>query len=131
MHAARSAAPAATTTTILVAVVLVLVLIAVMGARSDDGPGQVWRRGWLDGEQIRLLEDGRYQMQVWSCVGSDETIESGSWSPLAEVVSLVPGTPGHPPRLMRKARIDDDWYLYEPTPTGDRPDPDTFYRLLD
>ena len=129
MRAARSSG-LTTGMTILVVVVLVLALIAVIGARSDDGPGQVWRRGLLGGEQLRLIEDGRYQMQVWSCVGSDETIESGSWSPLAEVVSLVPGTPGHAPRLMRKARIDGDWYLYEPTPSGDRPEPDAFYRLI-
>jgi hypothetical protein len=130
LHPPRSSGLAAATT-ILVAIALVLALVAVIGARSDDGPGQVWRRGWLGGEQIRLLEEGRYHRQTWSVVAGDETFESGAWSPLAEVVSLVPGAPGQTPRLMRKTRIDGDWYLFEPTPSGDRPEPEAFYELID
>ena len=130
MRPARSSGLAAAMA-VLALIVLVLALVAVIGARSDDGPGQIWRRGLFGGDQLRLLDDGRYQRQTWSSVSRDETFESGSWSPLAEVVSLVPGMPGEAPRLLRKTRIDGTWYLYEPTAAGDQPPSDQLYERVD
>jgi hypothetical protein len=130
MHRPRSA-PASAVVAIVAVVVMGLVLIGRPGTeRSSDPPGQLWRRGFLGGEQFRLLENGRYQRQSWSRFG-EETLESGTWSPLAEIVSLVPATPGDAPRVMRKVRLDETWFLYEPTPAGGQPARDAMYERVD
>ena len=107
-----------------VALVLAIVLgvaglMIVMG-RYDAGPqpGQTWRRGFLSGEQIRLVDDGRYQLQRWSCIGQDETYESGTWAKIGDVVSLVPTSGSGQPYLMRMIAKDGDMYLTEPSPTA-------------
>lgn len=130
MRAPTSSAAGATLAIVAV-LVLVLVLVGVIAANSrPDLPGQVWRRGFLGGEQIRLQDNGRYQRESWSWF-SETTLESGAWSPLADIVSLVPGTPGAAPQLMRKVRIDDAWFLYEATASGERPAQDQLYERVE
>ena len=109
----------------------VLVALAMLRtARVSDEAGQLWRCGLVAGEQIRLFDNGRYQRQSWHLFG-ETTTESGAWSPLAEFVSLVPGTPGDPPRLLRKTRIDGSWYLYESSEGSGEPPSDSFYRRIE
>lgn len=88
--------------------------------RYDAGPqpGQTWRRGFLGGEQIRLVDDGRYQLQRWSSVGQDETYESGTFAKIGDVVSLVPTSGSRQPYLMRMIAKDGDMYLMEPSATA-------------
>jgi hypothetical protein len=95
--------------------------------RDARGDGDVWRRGLVAGEQVRLQGNGRYQLQRWSWFGADETLESGTWMQLGEVVSLVPSTGGKPARLMRKAVRGERWYLIDPA----EPDADAMYERVD
>ncbi len=121
-----------------VALVLAIILggaglMIVMG-RYDAGPqpGQTWRRGLLGGEQIRLVDDGRYQLQRWSCIGQDETFESGTWAKIGDVVSLVPTSGSRKPYLMRMIEKDGDMYLMESSATApDRTSEREMFERLD
>ena len=105
-----------------------LVLLVLAWLRPDEpGDGDLWRRGWLAGEQVRLQANGRYEVQRWSWFGAEETLESGTWMQLGEVVSLVPATRHKPARLMRKAVRDQRWYLIDPA----EPDAAARYERVD
>jgi hypothetical protein len=109
---------------------LLLGLTLYRGRYDPGGPGQVWRRGMLGGEQVRLLPGGRYQLERWRSLGSDETLEAGNWNQLGQVISLVPGQ-GGPPRVMRVLVRGEARFLYEPAPGGAIPPQDTLYQRVD
>jgi len=118
----------------VLAVVLGAVALMIVLGRYDAGsqPGQTWRRGFLGGEQIQLVDDGRYQLQRWSCVGQDETYESGTWAKIGDVVSLVPTSGSRQPYLMRMIAKDGDMYLMDPSATAaGRTSEDEMFERLD
>ena len=111
MDRARSSSVSFALKTVILCI-LALMLAAVVsrqGARSQSG--QIWRRGFVSGEQIHLFDDKRYVRSRWCYVCSDEAIESGTWAGLGEVVSLVPYRSGESPHLMRKISRDGKRFL--------------------
>ena len=84
----------------MLALALALYLVLRPAPRVD---GQVWRQGWFAGSELRLLRDHRYELGAFSRLGRGETRERGHWTRLGDVVSLVPSTPGVPPRLLKQA----------------------------
>jgi hypothetical protein len=114
---ARTSLPLARILGILAALAVLLVVLPRLG-RDADRQGDLWRRGTLGGEQVLLQRDGHYEVQRWSWFGADETLESGTWMQLGEVVSLVPATGSKPARLMRKAVRDETWYLIDAAEPG-------------
>jgi hypothetical protein len=113
----------------LPAVLLVLALLGGCGADRHDG--QVYRRGWLTGEQIRLRDDRSYVWERWRRFGAEETLESGTWVQLGEVISLVPAGGARQARVMRMLARDGERLLYEPTAGGARPATDAMFERLD
>lgn len=110
---------------------LLLALALLGGCGADRRDGQVYRRGWLTGEQIRLREDRSYVWERWRRFGAEETLESGTWVQLGEVLSLVPSGGARPARVMRLLARDGERLLYEPAPGGARPAPDAMFERLD
>jgi hypothetical protein len=106
-------------------------LALLAGCNEPPGPGETWRRGFFGGEQLRLLPDSRYRWQSWSRLSADETIESGTWTRLGEVVSLVPSGSGRPPRILRITVAEGDRYLYEASADGTPPSRDEMLVRLD
>lgn len=100
----------------LLAVGAALGLIALLLALwrpAGRADGELWRRGQVGGEQVLLRRDGRYELQRWRWFGRDETLETGTWVQLGDVVSLVPASGGKLTRLMRKQVRDDTRYLVD------------------
>lgn len=113
------------------AVVILLLAAALYFERRDpNGPGQVWRRGLLGGEQVRLLPGGRYELQRWRPFAADETLEGGTWTQLGQVVSLVPGQ-GGPARVMRVLVRGEARYLSDAPPGAGTPAPAALFERLD
>lgn len=109
-------------TTVLAGVGIALLAMVLIGAlgRSDPRPepGQTWRRGFLSGEQYRLLSDGRYRHEQWCRVCSDELIATGTWAQMGDMVSLVPSRSDQPPRMMRKSLRGGERTLFDPAQAG-------------
>lgn len=106
--------------------------ILVLGRNEPGGaPGELWRRGFLAGEQVRLRIDGRYEIQRWGCFGPDETIETGTWDRVGDIVSLVPSSAEAPPRLMRQAAQDGVRTLYGIGPDGRTPPSERRFERVD
>lgn len=105
----------------------------VWNARYSTGgeDGQVWRRGFLGGEQVVLRDGGSYAIQRWSSIGSNETVENGVWKQLGDTVSLVPSTPGHTSRIVRRLSENGNQYLYDPVPGAGRPSRDQWFERVD
>lgn len=112
------------------AVILLLAAALYFERRDPNGPGQVWRRGLLGGEQVRLLPGGRYELQRWRAFGTDETVEAGTWTQLGQVVSLVPGQ-GGPARVMRVLVRGETRYLSDAQPGAGTPAGPALYERLD
>ena len=106
---------------VVTAIAVLLLATAAMFAMSGPGlpEGEVWRRGLLGGDQLRLLPGNRYRIERWSCVFADETVESGTWTRLGDTVSLVPSTPGRSAYLMRETAEDGERLLRSVPPEGD------------
>ena len=102
----------------------------LLGERGGARAGETWRRGVLSGEQMRM-DGGRYTLQRWSLLGAGETLETGSYVKLGDVLSLVPGTPGRAPRLLRMEVQGDTWRLYEPDAAGRVPADGRVFERLD
>lgn len=114
------------------AVLLLAAGLLLWTARGrDDGDGVVWRRGFLAGEQVRLLTGGRYTVERWSCFPGEDVLESGAWSKLGQVVSFVPAAGGRAPYLMRQDVVDGDWRMYAPAPRGGEPPQDEVFLRLE
>jgi hypothetical protein len=115
------------------ALLLIVLAAIVLVGRLNPGveSGQVWRRGFLSGDQVVLGDDGRYAVQRWGYFGPTETIESGVWVQLGDTVSLVPSNSGSRARVMRKRVDGDQRYLYEPTARSDIPEQETWYERVD
>jgi hypothetical protein len=106
--------------------------ILVLGRNEPGGvPGELWRRGLLTGEQVRLRVDGRYEIQRWGCFGPDHTIETGTWDRVGDIVSLVPSTPGARSRLMRQTAQDGERSLYDVAPDGTASPPESHYERVE
>jgi hypothetical protein len=99
--------------------------------RSAPVAGELWRRGFLGGEQLRLRPDRRYDLQRWRRFGADETLESGHWDRVGDIVSLVPSTPGARARIMRQAAQDGVRTLYDLGPDGRAPPPGERFERVD
>jgi hypothetical protein len=111
------------------AVLLAAAALAACGAAPRDG--QVYRRGWLSGEQIHLRDDRSYVWERWRRFGAEETLESGTWVQLGEVLSLVPAGGTRPARVMRMLARDGERLLYEPAAGGARPAAEAMFERLD
>lgn len=103
----------------IVAAAAVVLLVLSRFGRDEPANGEVWRRGLVGGEQMNLQRDGRYEVTRWSWFAADQTLESGTWVQLGEVVSLVPATGDRKARLMRKEVRKGTWYLIDPAQPAD------------
>ncbi|MGH8079032.1 MAG: hypothetical protein ACREP7_00565 [Lysobacter sp.] len=79
--------------------------IFVLHASSHMLQGQTWTIGLLGGQNLRLLDSGRYTHQAWCDICPEEKISRGSWRRSGDLIVLTSDKPGRPEHRLRAATI--------------------------
>ncbi|UJB19993.1 MULTISPECIES: hypothetical protein [Lysobacter] len=79
--------------------------VFVLQASPYMQPGQNWTGGLLMGEDLRLLDSGRYVSRPWCDICPRDTFSYGSWRRSGDVIVLHADRPGVPERRLCAATI--------------------------
>lgn len=77
----------------------------VLHASPFMQPGQDWRTGFLAGEDLRLLDSGRYLEQPWCDICPYDEVK-GNWRRSGNLIVLTSVSPAKGERRLREVTVD-------------------------